>query len=139
MGANIMNLYPKKYIDVDMDFPDAFGFCDRTGFPTNRADLVKQYQYSGNQLIWTGLYVNEKFMDEPNTALQIYLNLSDPTPVLDARPPLGQILSANSNSLPFTNQIVYNPNQLSSEYNGVTAAPSNVLAKDSSEYNWFQQ
>ncbi len=133
-------LYPKKHIDLDMDSPDAMGFCDRSGFAVNRQDLQKQMQYtaSGN-LIWTGLYVSEMFLDQPNPALVFAKNLTDPTPVMDPRPPQGQTLTANNNNLPVTNMIQFDAIQLSSEFNGVTAPPPNVRSEEAEDFNWFQQ
>lgn len=44
----------------------AVGVCDRSGFVYNLSDLVKQMDYMGDTLKWTGLMVGRDQLDQPN-------------------------------------------------------------------------
>lgn len=49
-------------------------------------DLIKQMEYCGSGLRWTGFYVHHKFADQPNPQnLVPYIRL-DPVPLPNARP-----------------------------------------------------
>lgn len=41
-------------------------FCDRTDMAYNYGDLVKEYEWRGNSLVWNGLMVGHDVADEPN-------------------------------------------------------------------------
>jgi hypothetical protein len=75
-----------KYQKVDPNHPRAFGVCDISGWLVNHDDLVKQMEYVGNALVWTGLLVHPAFLDKPNPQGLAPLVISDPTPVKNARP-----------------------------------------------------
>lgn len=80
--------YPHgKHVRVDPQHPDAIGFCDRSGFPYNRSDLIKQFEWMGNSLQWTGLWVGKDQLDVPNEQLRNPLLPPDPVPILYPRPP----------------------------------------------------
>ena len=53
-GRNVRN--NKKPVSV----------CDHTGLFFNTFDMVKQMEYRGNKLMWTGLMVGESESDKPN-------------------------------------------------------------------------
>jgi hypothetical protein len=55
-----------RYYIVDVNNPQAKGICDRSGFAFNQGDLVKQMEWRGESLEWTGLTVGRPFLDEPN-------------------------------------------------------------------------
>lgn len=55
-----------RYYIVDVDNPQAKGICDRSGFAFNQSDLVKQMEWRGESLEWTGLTVGRPFLDKPN-------------------------------------------------------------------------
>jgi len=61
--------------------------CDRTGFICRKKDLVKQMEYNGTGLYWTGLYVLKDFVTKPNPAFLIPPMFQDPRPVLDTKVP----------------------------------------------------
>jgi hypothetical protein len=87
MGTNVSNRPHGKYVRIDQDNPQALGICDFTGFVTNRRDMVKQMEWRGNRLIWTGFLVNAKFADTPNPQLKPPLLRPDPYPTVMPRPP----------------------------------------------------
>ena len=55
-----------KHARVNPDNPVPVGRCGKTGFMVPVTELVKQYEYAGNSLVWTGQYVWNKFADKPN-------------------------------------------------------------------------
>lgn len=75
-----------KYIKINPDNPDAVARCDRSGLVGNYGDLVKQMDYRGSGLIWTGLYVNKAFVDKPNPQGLNPVLKPDPVPVEHPRP-----------------------------------------------------
>lgn len=44
--------------------------CDRSGFLYNTSDMVKQMEWRGNKLQWTGLMVGYDQVDTPNENLR---------------------------------------------------------------------
>lgn len=83
-----MSYRPKgKYVSIDPDDPQAIGFCDKTGSPFLRKDLVKQMEWKGDSLVWTGFLVGKPFVDKPNEQFRTPIILQDPVPVKDPRPP----------------------------------------------------
>lgn len=77
--------YIGRYAKVDPNNPEPIGFCDRTGIPFNRKDLVKQMEWVGNTLVWTGWLVGRPFLDTPNQQNKIPPVKADPIPVKDPR------------------------------------------------------
>jgi hypothetical protein len=58
--------------------------CDRSGEMFER--LVKQYEYAGDELVWTGLWVGKKYLDKPQEQLRPPIIGDDPKPLLNPRP-----------------------------------------------------
>ena len=65
---------------------DTVGRCDRSLMVFNTSDLVKQMEWVGNQLVWTGMMVGKPFYDEPNEQNRPPLPSRDPAPVKNPRP-----------------------------------------------------
>jgi hypothetical protein len=83
-----MSYRPKgKYVVVDPNEPHAIGYCDKTGSPFLKKDLVKQMEWRGDSLEWTGFLVGKPFADKPNEQGRAPLVLQDPVPVKNPRPP----------------------------------------------------
>lgn len=82
-----INRWKSKYVDIDINNPGALGECDISGFTFNRKDLVKQKEWRGNNLVWTGLMVGRPYLDKPNEQNRPPLVKSDPFAVNDPRPP----------------------------------------------------
>lgn len=83
-----MSYTPKgKHVHIDSSAPEALGICDYTGFPFMKKDLVKQMEYRGNALVWTGLLVGRPYADKPNPQLKPPIYPPDPVPVQMARLP----------------------------------------------------
>jgi len=76
-----------KHVTIDINNPLALGICDYTGFVHLRKDLVKQMQWAGDSLVWTGLYVGKDYLDVPDPQLRTPHLPPDPVPVMDPRPP----------------------------------------------------
>lgn len=74
-----------KHVTVDADSPMALGICDKTGFVFKRMDLVRQMEWRGNSLIWTGFMVGKPYVDQPNPQLRPPILPPDPVPVKDPR------------------------------------------------------
>jgi hypothetical protein len=66
--------------------PRAIGTCDYSGFLVQHSSLIKQMEYSGAGLVWTGYYVHPKFADQPNPQNLSPPIVRDPKPILNARP-----------------------------------------------------
>ena len=88
------------------------GVCDFSGFWFSKSDLVKQMEYRGNALVWTGFMVGRPFLDIPNQQARPPLVKNDPKVVTNPRP-LGLELETGPNapdskvSLKTLNDIVY--------------------------------
>lgn len=76
-----------KHVTIDPNNPQALGICDYTGFVHLRKDLVKQMQWAGDALVWTGLYVGKDYLDKPDPQLRTPILPVDPVPVKEPRPP----------------------------------------------------
>lgn len=97
----LINQQRGEYVKKNVIEP--VGVCDYSGFFFSRSDLVKQYEWHGNQLVWTGAIVGRPFVDEPNEQNRPPQIKGDPKAVQNPRPfgietPEGP--DANSNSSP---------------------------------------
>jgi hypothetical protein len=70
----------------DKDHPKATGQCDYSGFVVPYSELVKQMEYRGNALVWTGFLVWNRFADKPNPQLLDPILPPDPVPLKNPRP-----------------------------------------------------
>lgn len=61
--GNIKQGWGKKVSDKKRG---GISFCDRTDMAYNYGDLVKEYEWRGNSLVWNGLMVGRDVVDEPN-------------------------------------------------------------------------
>ena len=83
-----MSYRPKgKYVSIDSQSPRAIGICDYTGLRFNHSDLVRQLEWRGRRLAWTGFYVGRPFVDTPNAQLKPPVLVPDPVPIQNPRPP----------------------------------------------------
>ena len=71
---------------VRKDVIEPIGTCDYSGFLFSRSDLVKQYEWRGNQLVWTGAIVGRPFVDEPNQQNRPPQIKGDPKALQNPRP-----------------------------------------------------
>lgn len=83
MNANPLG----KYTHLDFDHPDSVAICDYSGMVCNYSDLVKQMEWRGQRLVWTGYMVNKAFADKPNPQLIPLTLPPDPLPLPNTRPP----------------------------------------------------
>lgn len=74
-----------KHVRIDEDIPQALGICDYTGFVHNRTNLVRQMEWRGNALVWTGFYVGVDYADVPNEQLRPPILPPDPVPIREPR------------------------------------------------------
>lgn len=72
----------------DPDNPVAAARCAQTDFIVGANQLVKQMQYQGTSLVWTGLWVAKQYADKPNPSAMTPVLKADPMPV--RHPPGGQ-------------------------------------------------
>lgn len=83
-----MSHRPKsQYVSTDPKSPRACGICDYSGLRFNHQDLVRQLEWRGNRLAWTGFYVGRPFQDVPNAQLKPPVLMPDPVPIKDPRLP----------------------------------------------------
>lgn len=81
-----MTMRPKgKHVRINSDTPQALGMCDYSQMVFNRKDLVRQMEWRGNALVWTGFYVGRPYVDEPNQQLRPPILPPDPVPVQEPR------------------------------------------------------
>lgn len=78
--------YHGKYTNVSRRNPDAIGQCDYSGFMVQHSKLIKQMEYRGTGLVWTGYLVYPKFATVPNPQNLTPKVKVDPKPILNARP-----------------------------------------------------
>lgn len=71
---------------VDPRKPRAFGASDFSGFVYNRKDLIRQMEWAGTSLIWTGMLVPACEADKPQPQLKAIRLPPDPVPVVNPRP-----------------------------------------------------
>jgi len=83
-----VNKWKGKYVTIDPNNPSALGVCDESGFTFNHKDLVKQMEWRGNALIWTGFMVGKPYLDVPNEQTRPPLVKDDPRPVTNPRLPM---------------------------------------------------
>lgn len=82
-----------KHVSVEYGKPNGLGICDYTGFVFNHRDLVKQMEWRGNRLVWTGFLVGRPYADKPNEQLRPPQPYFDPVPLTNPRPPQGDIIT----------------------------------------------
>lgn len=75
-----------KYTNMSKNRPRAIARCDYSGLMVRHSALIKQMQYSGQGLYYTGYLVNPKFADEPNPQNLTPRVRLDPKPIPNARP-----------------------------------------------------
>ena len=75
-----------KYLRIDRNDPQARAVCDYSGIVCMHEDLIKQMEYRGNGLSWTGFMVHKKFADVPNPQNLTPLVYRDPIPIRNPRP-----------------------------------------------------
>lgn len=109
-----MSLPKGKHVNIDQDFPSALGICDKSRFVFNHKDLVKQMEWRGNALVWTGFLVGRPYVDVPNEQLRPPILPPDPVPVKMPRLPQG--------NLPYMT--------------GVPALPENQRVAELKTFNW---
>ncbi len=76
-----MRRYKPKNVTLDSENPGSIGFCQRSTFLFDHKDLVKQMDWFGNNLLWTGEWVGKRYLDVPNEQNRPPLVKSDPKPV----------------------------------------------------------
>lgn len=102
-----MSYLPKgRHYFLDPDHPKAAGICDKTQFIYPRDKLVKQMEWRGNALVWTGFLVGPEYADVPNEQLRPPILQPDPVPVQNPR--LDQMVTSTPASPPAPNyQVSY--------------------------------
>lgn len=81
-----MRIHPKgTHVRINPARPEALGICDRTGFVFMKKDLIKQFEWRGNALTWTGLLVGRPYLDKPNEQNRPPILPPDPVPVTNPR------------------------------------------------------
>lgn len=75
-----------KYTKVNPKRPRAAAMCDYSGLLCMHDELVRQMEYRGTGLVWTGFFVNPRFADKPNPQNLTPLLRPDPIPVPFPRP-----------------------------------------------------
>jgi hypothetical protein len=78
--------YKGKYTRLNKNDPRAIARCDYSGFMVKHSTLVKQMEYRGRGLVWTGFWVDPKFADVPNPQNLVPIIGLDPIPIPNSRP-----------------------------------------------------
>ena len=71
-------------------------FCDQTEMAYNYSDLVKQYEWRGNQLTWTGFMVGYDVVDVPNQNVRPFQYKKEGVPPPNIRPPQPEIIAMST-------------------------------------------
>lgn len=122
-----MTMRPKgKHVSyIDENNPQALGICDYTGFVHYRKDLIRQMEWRGNRLEWTGFLVGRDYLDIPNPQLRPPVLKPDPVPVRDPREPKGFSVFFNNMTVPLNQQTIAF-SFLGVENDGIPALPENI-------------
>lgn len=75
-----------KYTNLSRSNPRAIARCDYSGFMVQHASLIRQMEYRGKSLVFTGFYVHPKFADQPNPQNLTPRIKLDPQPIRNPRP-----------------------------------------------------
>jgi hypothetical protein len=86
----------------DPDNPVAAARCDQTDFVVGNNELVKQMQYQGTTLVWTGLWVAKQYADKPNPSAMTPVLKADPKPLRNPRPQMADDIIAGQWTYPGT-------------------------------------
>lgn len=111
-----------RYVNVDENSPYALGICDKSGFVFRRIDMVKQMEWRGNALIWTGFIVGKPFVDTPNAQLKPPILPPDPVPVQNPRLQQPTTVIWSNQSIPWSLSPVVNWVSWYGSEDGVPAA-----------------
>lgn len=84
---SFVSRYKGKHVTIDRNNPEALGICDYSDFVFNHKDLVKQMEWRGDNLVWTGMLVGRPYLDTPNEQNRPPAVKNDPRPVKDPRVP----------------------------------------------------
>ena len=115
-----------KHVIIDSTHPQALGICDYSGFVFLRKDMVRQMEWRGDALVWTGFYVGKPYADVPNQQNRPPILEPDPVPVRDPRLPQGSTETHSNNTLPLISQIATDHSQIGNIYDGAPA-PSEAV------------
>lgn len=131
-----MSYQPKgKHVIIDPEHPQALGICDRSGFVFLRKDMVRQMEWRGDDLAWTGFFVGVPYLDMPNEQGRPPILPSDPIPIRDPRPPFYTLVDWNQDQDIFS-QDAYtfdsNPGLMSE----TPALPEQDRLKNLQTFNW---
>ena len=86
MATSISRINSMRGSYVRKGSTEPVGVCDFSGFWFSQSDLVKQMEYRGNSLVWTGFMVGKPFVDIPNQQARPPLVKADPKVVINPRP-----------------------------------------------------
>jgi len=123
MECKIMAIRKGRYYRTGTRNPEAKGICDRSSFAFNHSDLVKQMEWRGNSLEWTGLMVGRPFLDEPNEQLRNPEVGPDSIPVPDPKLPVYTPVVFSNQMIPFSQLPILNFASWGGIQQGVLAAP----------------
>lgn len=82
-----VNKWKGKNVKIDSTAPQGLGVCDDSGFDFNHVDLVKQMEWRGNSLVWTGLMVGMPYLDVPSEQNRPPIAKGDPKTLKNPRLP----------------------------------------------------
>lgn len=77
-----------QYYNIDIRRPVPLAMCDHSFKKVPHNELVKQMEWRGNQLVWTGLMVHYTEVDEPQPQLRPPPVIRDQKPIKNPRPML---------------------------------------------------
>jgi hypothetical protein len=127
-----------KYVTIDINNPDALGICDYSGSVFNKRDLVKQMEWRGNALEWTGFLVGKPFIDVPNEQNRNPVLPPDPVPVPLPRVMQDQTITWEQNlQLPWEQLIMYPWENWGTIYNGAAELNEAQKLSQLENVNWM--
>lgn len=119
-----------RYYKVDINNPQAKGICDRSGFAFNHSDLIRQMEWRGESLEWTGLTVGRPFLDMPNEQFRTPEVGPDSIPVEFPKMPIYSDVMWSNQQLPWSQLPVLTWASWGGVQQGVFTAPQNVIRQD---------
>lgn len=132
-----MSHRPKgKHVSIDQTNPEALGICDYTGFVFKRKDLVRQMEWRGNALIWTGFLVGRPYVDTPNEQLRPPILPPDPVPVRLPRPQQADEITWSTTQETWASETYYTWASFSGSQDGIPALSPSQRLQQLQTANW---
>lgn len=125
-----------RNVHVSFNNPEPLGVCDYSGMLYMLKDLVKQMEWMGDSLQWTGFYVGKDMLDVPNEQNRPPIAIGDPFPIIEPRPfQPTEVTFSNTTTLwselPYATWTAWD-----GIFNGTIYPPISTVLEELYNFNW---